>query len=169
LLTLLSNLSTRGSAFHDITIGNNESSRQSGAYTAQSGWDACTGLGSPDGTNLINALQSLKTASGDIFMSDHAPVEKHPIFGHTLSNERLPFHDNALSLHGPLVHLKGTIKKVEPDVKFHGTSHYHLIINQIELISIKGADPSLGNPGDPVLHFTHHPVGFVIYKGKRYE
>ncbi|WCK56884.1 hypothetical protein PP175_20825 [Aneurinibacillus sp. Ricciae_BoGa-3] len=148
-------------------------------------------------------------------MSGHAPAEKHPIFGHTLSNERLPFHVNPLSLHGPLVHLKGTIKKVEPDVTFHGTSHYHLIINHIELISIKGADPSivtdecfcairygdklglgqpieglaegqlielqgeyidknhaypsLGNPGDPVLHFTHHPVGFVIYKGKRYE
>jgi kumamolisin len=36
--------------FHDITSGNN------GAYSAGSGWDACTGLGSPDGQALIAAL-----------------------------------------------------------------------------------------------------------------
>ncbi len=35
---------------HDITSGNN------GAYTAGRGWDACTGLGSPDGARLSQAL-----------------------------------------------------------------------------------------------------------------
>ena len=39
-------------AFHDITSGNN------GAYSAGAGWDACTGLGSPDGTALLAALKS---------------------------------------------------------------------------------------------------------------
>jgi kumamolisin len=34
----------------DITQGN------IGAYQARTGWDACTGLGSPDGTKLLNAL-----------------------------------------------------------------------------------------------------------------
>lgn len=34
------------SAFNDITIGNN------GDFAASSGWDACTGLGSPDGTGI---------------------------------------------------------------------------------------------------------------------
>lgn len=38
--------------FHDITSGNN------GAYSAGSGWDACTGLGSPDGQALITALST---------------------------------------------------------------------------------------------------------------
>jgi len=38
--------------FHDITSGNN------GAYSAGPGWDACTGLGSPDGTDLLKRLQS---------------------------------------------------------------------------------------------------------------
>ena len=37
--------------FHDITSGNN------GAYSAVPGWDACTGFGSPDGTDLLNALR----------------------------------------------------------------------------------------------------------------
>jgi len=37
-------------AFHDITVGNN------GAYTAAQGWDACTGLGSPIGQQLLRAL-----------------------------------------------------------------------------------------------------------------
>jgi kumamolisin len=35
---------------NDITSGSN------GAYQAQAGWDACTGLGSPDGTKLLRAL-----------------------------------------------------------------------------------------------------------------
>lgn len=38
--------------FRDITNGNN------GSYEAAPGWDACTGLGSPDGTTLLNRLQS---------------------------------------------------------------------------------------------------------------
>jgi kumamolisin len=35
---------------HDITVGNN------GAYKAAVGWDACTGLGSPNGVKLFQAL-----------------------------------------------------------------------------------------------------------------
>jgi kumamolisin len=45
------------SAFHDITQGNN------GAFSAGPGWDACTGLGSPIGTAVEQAL-SAATASG---------------------------------------------------------------------------------------------------------
>ena len=37
-------------ACHDITSGNN------GAYSAAKGWDACTGLGSPDGAELAEVL-----------------------------------------------------------------------------------------------------------------
>ena len=37
-------------AFHDITSGNN------GSYSAGPGWDACTGLGSPDGSALNTQL-----------------------------------------------------------------------------------------------------------------
>jgi kumamolisin len=39
-------------AFRDITSGDN------GAYRAGPGWDACTGLGSPQGTALLAALQA---------------------------------------------------------------------------------------------------------------
>ncbi len=39
-------------ALHDITTGNN------GAYSAGVGWDACTGLGSPDGAKLLSVLMS---------------------------------------------------------------------------------------------------------------
>ncbi len=38
--------------FRDITSGNN------GAYTAAAGWDACTGLGVPNGTALLAALKA---------------------------------------------------------------------------------------------------------------
>ncbi|AMM21928.1 peptidase S53 [Frondihabitans sp. PAMC 28766] len=39
------------SAFRDITSGDN------GSFSAAPGWDACTGLGSPDGTALLAALR----------------------------------------------------------------------------------------------------------------
>ena len=39
-------------SFNDITSGNN------GAYAAGRGWDACSGLGSPDGTALLKRLNS---------------------------------------------------------------------------------------------------------------
>lgn len=45
-----------GSAFHDITQGNNDAVGNLGAYAAGPGWDACTGWGSPDGANLMSAL-----------------------------------------------------------------------------------------------------------------
>jgi len=40
-----------GPGFHDITSGNN------GTYPAGPGWDACSGLGSPDGTALLTRLK----------------------------------------------------------------------------------------------------------------
>lgn len=39
-------------AFHDITVGDND------GYDAGPGWDACTGLGTPNGTALLAALQA---------------------------------------------------------------------------------------------------------------
>ena len=44
------------SCFHDITTGNNANSHSSGLYYAVAGYDLCTGWGTPNGTNLINAL-----------------------------------------------------------------------------------------------------------------
>jgi kumamolisin len=43
-------LYTDGADFHDITQGSN------GAYSAGPGWDACTGLGSPNGAEIAGAL-----------------------------------------------------------------------------------------------------------------
>ncbi|HEY1674318.1 MAG TPA: hypothetical protein VGG50_16515, partial [Streptosporangiaceae bacterium] len=39
--------------FRDITSGNN------GSYSAGPGWDACAGLGSPEGTALLDRLSGL--------------------------------------------------------------------------------------------------------------
>jgi kumamolisin len=41
-----------GGTLHDIVVGDN------GAYKAGPGWDACTGLGSPDGGALLQALKA---------------------------------------------------------------------------------------------------------------
>jgi kumamolisin len=39
------------SSFHDVKAGNN------GDYKATPGWDACTGLGTPDGEQILAALK----------------------------------------------------------------------------------------------------------------
>jgi kumamolisin len=48
-----------GSALNDITIGNN------GSYAAGSGWDACTGLGSPDGTKIVALFGKTTTSPSE--------------------------------------------------------------------------------------------------------
>lgn len=44
------------SAFHDITVGNNEWPGSPTRFTAVSGYDLCTGLGTPNGQSMIQAL-----------------------------------------------------------------------------------------------------------------
>jgi hypothetical protein len=63
-------------AFHDITNGNNFSLSSTNRFSAVPGYDLCTGWGTPNGTNLINLLntptpwivsqpQSKKVKAGD--------------------------------------------------------------------------------------------------------
>ncbi|MBV8116117.1 MAG: S8/S53 family peptidase [Silvibacterium sp.] len=44
-------------AFRDITQGNN------GAFSAKAGWDACTGMGSPNGTAVADAVAAAELAA----------------------------------------------------------------------------------------------------------
>lgn len=53
---LLYGQANKSDDFHDITSGNN------GAYSARSGWDACTGLGSPNGLDIAQALGAPSSA-----------------------------------------------------------------------------------------------------------
>jgi kumamolisin len=48
-------LGARG-AFKDIVEGNNDIDGKLNKYSAGPGWDACTGMGSPDGAKLLQAL-----------------------------------------------------------------------------------------------------------------
>jgi hypothetical protein len=52
----IANESTYSSAFFDITNGNNTWPGSTNAFYAVPGYDLCTGLGTPKGTNLINIL-----------------------------------------------------------------------------------------------------------------
>ncbi len=45
---------TQAHAFHDISSGNN------GRYSAATNWDACTGLGTPDGKRLFDVLGTIE-------------------------------------------------------------------------------------------------------------
>jgi subtilase family serine protease len=52
----LANESVSSAVFHDITTGNNTWPSSTNSFYAVPGYDLCTGLGTPAGTNLINAL-----------------------------------------------------------------------------------------------------------------
>ncbi len=53
--------SNYNSCFHDIATGNNIGTNTPGLFNAVPGYDLATGLGTPNGTNLINALAPLRS------------------------------------------------------------------------------------------------------------
>ncbi len=63
--------SNAASCFHDVISGNNVGTNTPGLFYAVPGYDLCTGLGTPAGTNLINALAPL---SLPFFMSQPQDV-----------------------------------------------------------------------------------------------
>lgn len=70
-------------AFHDITTGNNTSTNNPNQFFATSGYDLCTGWGTPNGTNFITAILSLSPAD---------PLQLAPPFGFTsIDPVRTPF------------------------------------------------------------------------------
>ncbi|MDE3066344.1 MAG: immunoglobulin domain-containing protein [Verrucomicrobiota bacterium] len=52
----IANSANYSACFHDTTTGNNIGTNTPGLFYAVTGYDLCTGLGTPTGTNLINAL-----------------------------------------------------------------------------------------------------------------
>jgi hypothetical protein len=48
-------------AFHDIKVGSNANQSSLGEFSATTGYDLCTGWGTPNGANLINALLGVST------------------------------------------------------------------------------------------------------------
>ena len=65
------------SAFRDITSGVNYSGSPTG-FSAGPGWDACTGLGSPIGTQLVKLLGGVSTA-GSTRKKPTVPARKVPV------------------------------------------------------------------------------------------
>ncbi len=55
-LSLIGQGSGYGACFHDITTGNNTNSGSPNKFFAVTGYDLCTGWGTPAGSNLISAL-----------------------------------------------------------------------------------------------------------------
>lgn len=69
------------SCFHDITTGNNTWSQSPSLFQAVTNYDLCSGLGTPAGTNLINALTGI-AATGNSFSHLSPPP---PPYGGTMS------------------------------------------------------------------------------------
>jgi subtilase family serine protease len=60
--------SSYGSCFHDVTSGNNTSVSSPSQFYAVAGYDLCTGLGTPNGMNLINALMPYTGYSSGVWV-----------------------------------------------------------------------------------------------------
>jgi len=68
-----------GSVFHDITTGNNTSTSSPTAFFAVTGYDLCTGWGTPKGINLINALNG--SPSGFVWVDFANPAPGDGSYG----------------------------------------------------------------------------------------
>jgi uncharacterized repeat protein (TIGR01451 family) len=66
--------------FHDTTTGNNKWSGSPNLFVATNNYDLCTGLGTPTGTNLINALTAVGVNNPITHLSPPPPP-----YGSTLS------------------------------------------------------------------------------------
>jgi kumamolisin len=62
---------------HDVTTGNNDTTGHIGGYPARAGWDACTGLGTPDGVRLRDALVGAGTAAPHDALATGPTVTTH--------------------------------------------------------------------------------------------
>ncbi len=80
LYALASNPVNYSACFHDITTGGNTNSFSPTNYLAVAGYDLCTGLGTPNGLNLIYALAGRSPATGFLQAS------VNPSSGSTLVN-----------------------------------------------------------------------------------
>jgi len=69
------------SCFHDTTTGNNTWSGSPNLFFAVTNYDLCTGLGTPSGTNLINALVGAGSPTNSFTHLSPPP----PPYGSTLS------------------------------------------------------------------------------------
>ena len=78
-------------AFRDITKGDNDSQGMGGLYPAGPGWDACTGLGSPKGTALLNALKAVPPPTPPHPTPPH-PTPPHPTPPHPTPPHPTPPH-----------------------------------------------------------------------------
>jgi len=85
ILYALAQTTNYAACFHDIVAGNNTWDQSPNNYFAVPGYDLCTGLGTPNGTNLIAAL----TTSSTFFLSSPVggliPAPQQP-WGNGLTN-----------------------------------------------------------------------------------
>jgi len=62
--------------FHDTVLGNNAWDQSQGNFSAVAGYDLCTGLGTPNGTNFVNALVGVNspfTNTTQVISAPHSP------------------------------------------------------------------------------------------------
>ncbi len=74
----IANSPNYNNCFHDTKLGDNSWSSSAGKFVAVAGYDLATGLGSPNGANLINALAPLASGPAQITTS---PASQTNSFG----------------------------------------------------------------------------------------
>jgi kumamolisin len=74
-------LAPNSGAFHDITDGDNRCTYKNFhnvGYDSGPGWDACSGLGSPNGVTLCSLLRRMPTAASQAFASGRTAGRRRP-------------------------------------------------------------------------------------------
>ena len=92
--------------FHDITSGNNTSTNSNNLYHAGPGYDNCTGLGSPNGPNLINALVGY---TGPVFVN----------FNYTGSTQNGSYYDPYKTIAGGISAVSAERRHLHRECRLH--------------------------------------------------
>ncbi|MED1305475.1 hypothetical protein P4U65_34360 [Bacillus pacificus] len=120
------------SVYRDITVGNNTYNGVTG-YNAEIGWDACTGFGSFDATELIKYL-----SESEVGPLNHLKSSPESSLNLVRENDQ-PLPAPPQNDQEVVVRVSAVIQKIEQDAHRQGVSHHHLLVNNIQVLKVWNA------------------------------
>jgi subtilase family serine protease len=153
--------------FHDTTTGNNIGTNTPGLFNAVTGYDLATGLGTPNGTNLINALApalaplfvtqpASKTVTNGASLNFSASVSgQSPLFYQWLFNgTNLPSGGNVSGTTSSVLSLTSVLTNNAGNYQLIASNSFGAVTSSIAVLTV----------GFPPL-FTAQPVGQTVLTG----
>jgi subtilase family serine protease len=144
------------SCFHDITTGNNIGNNTPGLFYATNGYDLATGLGTPNGTNLINFLAPLpcflilpagQNVTNGASLAFNATAGGRPPFSYRwlLNGTNLPAGGNVSGTASNVLAITSATTNNSGNYQIIATNNFGSVTSSVVVLSV-GFAPALSAP-----------------------